>query len=67
MSNNNTHLEKGKALSREDGLGMEKKIKMNQEKKSKLGRLINTQAQSMFEVEEKRVSYVISFSIKTQY
>lgn len=59
IGKNNNYLEKGEALSQNEGQDLERKIKIAQEKKHKLGRTVNAQAQSMFEVEEKRFNDIV--------
>ncbi|XP_074031936.1 structural maintenance of chromosomes 2 [Leptinotarsa decemlineata] len=53
IKSNNPNLQKAEELSRKEGSELEARIKANQEKKLKLGRVVNTKAQSMFEHEEK--------------
>ncbi|KAJ8984302.1 hypothetical protein NQ317_012272 [Molorchus minor] len=50
----NVYLEKAEQLSHKEGLDLERRIKIAQEKKQKLGRTVNAKAQSMFEQEEKQ-------------
>lgn len=45
-------------ISHREGLDLERRIKVAQDKKNKLGRTVNTKAQSMFEHEEKQVSQI---------
>ncbi|XP_066148443.1 structural maintenance of chromosomes protein 2 [Euwallacea fornicatus] len=59
IGKNNTYLQKGQALSQKEGLNLERNIKVAQEKKHTLGRTVNAQAQSMFEVEEKRFDEIV--------
>lgn len=49
-------MKRAEELSHPEGLDLEKKIKVCQEKKEKLSRVVNTKAQSMFEQEEKQVN-----------
>ncbi|CAH1162979.1 unnamed protein product [Phaedon cochleariae] len=53
IKGNNPNLEKAEELSHKEGLELESRVKTIQEKKQKLGRVVNTKAQSMFEQEEK--------------
>lgn len=48
-------MKKAEELTHREGLELEARIKTCQEKKNKLGRVVNTKAQSMFEHEEKQV------------
>ncbi|KAJ8926989.1 hypothetical protein NQ314_020550, partial [Rhamnusium bicolor] len=54
ISKDNVYWKKAEELSHKDGLDLERRIKISQEKKQKLGRTVNTKAQSMFEHEEKQ-------------
>ncbi|XP_018575857.1 structural maintenance of chromosomes protein 2-like [Anoplophora glabripennis] len=54
ISNDNVYLKDVEGLSHREGLDLERRIKVAQEKKNKLGRTVNTKAQSMFEHEEKQ-------------
>lgn len=45
-------------MTQKEGLELESRIKGCQEKKNKLGRVVNTKAQSMFEHEEKQVGFL---------
>lgn len=55
MKGNNPNLKKAEELTHREGLDLEARIKSCQEKRNKLGRVVNTKAQSMFEQEEKEV------------
>lgn len=48
-------MKKAEELTHKEGLELEARIKSCQEKRNKLGRTVNTKAQSMFEQEEKQV------------
>lgn len=48
-------MQKVEEMSHKEGNELEARVKNYQEKKNKLGRVINTKAQSMFEHEEKQV------------
>lgn len=52
------YLKEVERISHKEGLDLERRIKLAQEKKNKLSRTVNTKAQSMFEHEEKQVSYI---------
>lgn len=52
-------MKQGEELSSKEGQDLERKIKVAQEKKLKLGRVINTEAQAMFEVEEKKFQDIV--------
>ncbi|KAL1506874.1 hypothetical protein ABEB36_006156 [Hypothenemus hampei] len=54
MVKNDDYLKRGEALTQNEGRALEMKIKVSQQKKQKLGKTINPQAQSMFDTEEKR-------------
>ncbi|KAJ8909553.1 hypothetical protein NQ315_003567 [Exocentrus adspersus] len=61
ISDNNAYLRDAEVISHKEGLDLERRIKVVQEKKNKLSRCVNTKAQSMFEHEEKQVSYLIDY------
>ncbi|XP_060524474.1 structural maintenance of chromosomes protein 2 [Cylas formicarius] len=53
------YMEKGEALSSQEGHDLERRIKVAQEKKHKLGRVVNAQAQTMFEEELKAFNEMV--------
>ncbi|XP_050294064.1 structural maintenance of chromosomes protein 2 [Anthonomus grandis grandis] len=59
ISNDNMYLKKGEEMSQAEGVELERKIKVAQENKRKLGRTVNAQAQSMFAAEEKRFADIV--------
>lgn len=59
IDKNNAYMKQGEELSSKEGQDLERKIKVAQEKKHKLERVINTQAQAMFEVEEKKFQEIV--------
>lgn len=69
--NNNPNLKKAEEITNQEGLELEGRIKSCQERKNKLGRVVNTKAQSMFEHEEKQVCIkciqIYLFIIATYY
>lgn len=65
--NNNPNLKKAEEMTNQEGLELEGRIKSCQERKNKLGRVVNTKAQSMFEHEEKQVCIKCKFILLQLY
>ncbi|ERL92400.1 hypothetical protein D910_09714 [Dendroctonus ponderosae] len=59
IGKNTNYLEGAEKLTDNEGQDLERRIKVGREKKHTLGRTVNAQAQSMFEVEEKRFDDII--------
>lgn len=55
MTNEKQYLEEGSKLSDKEGQHLERRIREMQETRNKIGRRVNTKAQTMFEQEEKQV------------
>lgn len=59
FNQNEKYIEKAKSLTDKEGLDLERKIQVSQERKTALGRIINPKVHSTFQQEEEEVQYYI--------
>lgn len=59
VTDNNKYKDEAQQLTEKAAGELEKKIRESQEKKTKLGRTVNSKAQALYEQEEKQLTYII--------